>query len=712
MSLENILEKINSNRSDINVDLIKKAYKYTEEAHADQFRDSGEPYFEHPVAVATILAEMQLDQATLAAALLHDVVEDTDTTIDDIRREFGDEVAMLVDGVTKLSRVDFKTKEEQQAESFRKMFVAMAKDIRVILIKLADRLHNMRTLKYTSEEKQKRVAKETLEIYAPLAHRLGMSMMKWEFEDLALRYLEPEVYYDLVERVVLKRKEREGCIEEAKKILTEALENIGISGEIQGRPKHFYGIFKKMSNQDKEFSDIWDLLGIRVIVDTERECYAVLGCVHSIWKPIPGRFKDYIAMPKSNMYQSLHTTVIGPQGEPLEIQIRTWEMHRTAEYGIAAHWRYKEGPSTNEEFEDKITWLRQILEWQQETRDVQEFMETLKIDLFSDEVYVFTPKGDVKSLPAGSTPVDFAYTVHTNIGNRCVGARINGKMVPLDTKLQTGDIVEIMTKPHPAPSQDWLGFVKTSKARSKIKQWLKEQRRDENTEKGRELLEKELRRLGMEVHSNLKDDKLLEIANKFSYHTVEDMLEAVGYGKVSAGQVIGKLFPEKAEAIEGKSHVSKRRQSASKGVTVKGIDNVLVKFAKCCSPVPGDEIVGYITKGRGVSVHCKDCPNIKTVLDREEERKIDVEWNVANTTLYPVELEVEAKDSTGLLASVMSVLTDMHIKIDTVNARILKTGIAIINLTIEIADINQMNGVIKKIKRIDGVMEARRVNHL
>jgi len=713
MSLENILKKINSNRTNINVDLIKKAYKYAEEAHSSQLRDSGELYFEHPIAVATILAELQLDQATLAAALLHDVVEDTDATLDEIKNEFGDEVAMLVDGVTKLSRVNFKTKEEQQAESFRKMFVAMAKDIRVILIKLADRLHNMRTLKYTSVEKQKRVSNETLEIYAPLAHRLGMSMMKWEFEDLALRYLEPDVYYDLVERVVLKRKEREGCIEEAKVILEKAIQNIGISGEIQGRPKHFYSIFKKMSNQDKDFSDIWDLLGIRVIVDTERECYAALGCVHSIWKPIPGRFKDYIAMPKSNMYQSLHTTVMGPQGEPLEIQIRTWEMHRTAEYGIAAHWRYKDGPSNNEEFEDKITWLRQILEWQQETRDVQEFMETLKIDLFSDEVYVFTPKGDVKTLPFGSTPVDFAYAVHTNIGNRCVGSRINGKMVTLDTELQTGDIVEIMTKPYPAPSQDWLSFVKTSKARSKVKQWLKEQRKDENTEKGRTLLEKELRRLGMEVHSNLKDDKLLEIANKFSYHSVEDMLEAVGYGRISPGQIIGKLFPEKAESIEIKSNVSnKKKRNVSKGVVVKGIENVLVKFAKCCSPVPGDEIVGYITKGRGVSVHCKDCPNIRTVLDREEERKIDVEWSIVSASLYPVELEIEAKDSTGLLSSVMGVLTDMHIKIDTVNARILKSGTAIINLTIEIADINQMNNVIKKINRISGVFEVRRVNHL
>jgi len=705
------MAKKNNRRSDSK--FIRKAYDYAKSHHSDQLRKSGEPYIVHPVQVAYILSNLGLDDGTICAALLHDTVEDTDITKQDIVQLFGEEIAELVDGVTKLGKLSYVSMEEQQVEDYRKMFLAMGKDIRVILIKLADRLHNMRTLKYTSVEKQKRVSNETLEIYAPLAHRLGMSMMKWEFEDLALRYLEPDVYYDLVERVVLKRKEREGCIEEAKVILEKAIQNIGISGEIQGRPKHFYSIFKKMSNQDKDFSDIWDLLGIRVIVDTERECYAALGCVHSIWKPIPGRFKDYIAMPKSNMYQSLHTTVMGPQGEPLEIQIRTWEMHRTAEYGIAAHWRYKDGPSNNEEFEDKITWLRQILEWQQETRDVQEFMETLKIDLFSDEVYVFTPKGDVKTLPFGSTPVDFAYAVHTNIGNRCVGSRINGKMVTLDTELQTGDIVEIMTKPYPAPSQDWLSFVKTSKARSKVKQWLKEQRKDENTEKGRTLLEKELRRLGMEVHSNLKDDKLLEIANKFSYHSVEDMLEAVGYGRISPGQIIGKLFPEKAESIEIKSNVSnKKKRNVSKGVVVKGIENVLVKFAKCCSPVPGDEIVGYITKGRGVSVHCKDCPNIRTVLDREEERKIDVEWSIVSASLYPVELEIEAKDSTGLLSSVMGVLTDMHIKIDTVNVRILKRGTAIINLTIEIADINQMNNVIKKINRMSGVFEVRRVNHL
>ena len=716
MSLEDILGKINPNRADSDLEVIKKAYAFAKEAHQDQLRESGEPYIKHPDAVANILAEMQLDQATIAAALLHDVVEDTKITLDDIKREFGEEIALLVDGVTKLSKFDFQTKEEQQAESFRKMFVAMAKDIRVILIKLADRLHNMRTLKYLPDYKQKRVAMETLEIYAPLAHRLGMSMMKWEFEDLALRYMDPEAYYELVEKVVMKRTEREEYIEEARKILTEALTEIGIFAEIQGRPKHFYSIFKKMENQEKDFSEIWDLLGMRAVVDTERECYAVLGCVHSLWKPIPGKFKDYIAMPKSNMYQSLHTTVIGPKGEPLEVQIRTWEMHRTAEYGIAAHWRYKESRSGNEEFEDKIAWLRQTLEWQQETRDVQEFMETLKIDLFSDEVYVFTPKGDVKTLPKDSTPVDFAYSVHSSVGHKCVGARVNGRMVSLEYKLKTGDIVEIVTKNNTSPSADWLNFLKTSKARSKVRQWIKEQRREESVAKGRELIEKELRRLSEEVHSNLKDDKLVAVAKKFGFLTIDDLLESVGYGKIRALQVVGKLLPGKVEEEleEPKVPQPRRRSGVSQGVRVKGVENVLVKFARCCSPVPGDDIVGYVTKSRGVSIHRADCPNLKSIIVTLGERKIEVEWEEGkiSATHYPVELEVLAQDSVGLLSSLMGLLNDLHTRVDSLNARINKNHMAIINLTIETTDLDQMNNIIKKLRRLEGILEVKRVKQL
>ncbi|HOK71952.1 MAG TPA: bifunctional (p)ppGpp synthetase/guanosine-3',5'-bis(diphosphate) 3'-pyrophosphohydrolase, partial [Bacillota bacterium] len=540
-TLEELLAKAGANRPDADLSVIERAWDYARDAHDGQVRESGEPYFDHPVAVAFILADMNLDPNTIAAGLLHDVIEDTGRSYEEISQVFGSEIATLVDGVTKLSRMDFKSREEQQAESLRKMFVAMAKDIRVILIKLADRLHNMQTLDFSPPDKQKRVAGETLEIYAPLAHRLGMWRMKWELEDLSLRYLDTDAYYDLVEKVATKRQEREGYIEEARETLEAALTEIGISAEIQGRPKHFYSIYRKMEKQGKDFSEIWDLMGLRVIVGTLRECYAVLGAVHSIWKPIPGRFKDYVAMPKSNMYQSLHTTVIGPRGEPLEIQIRTWEMHRTAEYGIAAHWRYKEGGGGGD-FEDKITWLRQILEWQKETRNGTEFVETLKVDLFSDEVYVFTPRGDVKTLPAGSTPIDFAYSVHTDVGHSCSGARVNGRMVPLNTKLATGDIVEIITsKSQAGPSRDWLAIAKTSKAKGKIRQWLKEEQREASVEQGKELVEKELKKLGLQVRANMKEERLLEVAQKFSYQSTDDLLASVGYGKLSAAQVVTKL---------------------------------------------------------------------------------------------------------------------------------------------------------------------------
>jgi len=716
--LAKLIERVRATRPDVDVSIIERAWDYAEQAHDGQIRESGEPYFDHPAAVAFILADMDLDPNTVAAGLLHDVVEDTGKHYEELASVFGTEVAGLVDGVTKLSRMDFKTREEQQAESLRKMFVAMAKDIRVILIKLADRLHNMRTLRECQPDKQKRVAGETVEIYAPLAHRLGMWRIKWELEDLALRYLEPGVYYELVEKVATKRQEREGHIEEARQTLSAALEEIGVPAEIQGRPKHFYSIYQKMIKQGKDFSEIWDLMGLRVIVGTLRECYAVLGAVHSIWKPIPGRFKDYVAMPKSNMYQSLHTTVIGPRGEPLEIQIRTWEMHRTAEYGIAAHWRYKDGGVGGGDFEDKITWLRQILDWQKETPSGAEFVETLKVDLFSDEVYVFTPKGDVKTLPAGSTPIDFAYAVHTDIGNRCMGARVNGRMVPLGTPLATGDIVEIVTnKAQTGPSRDWLNIAKTSKAKGKIRQWFKEQRREESIERGKEMLERDLRRMGHEVHANLKEERLAEVAHKFGYQSADDLLASIGYGKLSAAMAVGKLVPEKAVEKSPESVFEEaarplsgavRSSRSTHGVVVRGIDNVLVRFARCCNPVPGDPIVGYITRGRGVSVHREDCPNISTMMGEDEGRQVDVSWDMGNATSYPVEIEMEASDSPGLLTGVMNAVLEMKAHVSAVNARTLRNRMALINMTVEIDDVAHMNNVIGRLRRLEGVQNVHR----
>jgi guanosine-3',5'-bis(diphosphate) 3'-pyrophosphohydrolase len=708
-TLDGLLEKARANRPDVDLSLIQNAWSYAQEAHDGQVRESGEPYFDHPVSVAFILADMNLDANTMAAGLLHDVIEDTGKSYEEISEAFGSEIATLVDGVTKLSRMDFKSREEQQAESLRKMFVAMAKDIRVILIKLADRLHNMRTLDYSPPEKQKRVAGETLEIYAPLAHRLGMWRMKWELEDLSLRYLDSMAYYELVEKVATKRQEREGYIEEARRTLEAALGEIGISAEIQGRPKHFYSIYRKMEKQGKDFGEIWDLMGLRVIVGTLRECYAVLGAVHSIWKPIPGRFKDYVAMPKSNMYQSLHTTVIGPRGEPLEIQIRTWEMHRTAEYGIAAHWRYKEGGGGGGDFEEKITWLRQILEWQKETRNGTEFVETLKVDLFSDEVYVFTPRGDVKTLPAGSTPVDFAYSIHTDVGHSCSGARVNGRMVPLSKKLSTGDIVEIITsKSQAGPSRDWLAIAKTSKAKGKIRQWLKEQRREASVEQGKELIEKELRRLGLEVRANMKDERLLEVAQKFSYQSANDLLGSVGYGKVSAAQVVTRLVPDRVLDEVPKPFPTRSKSRSFHGVSVPGVDNVLVRFARCCNPVPGDEIIGYVTRGRGVSVHRLDCRNASIILDNDEERAVEVCWDTKAGESYPVDIEMEAYDAPGLLTLVINTTVEMKAHVSAVTARTVSNRLAVINMTMEINDVKHMNSVIERLKRISGVQSVRR----
>ncbi len=715
--LENLISKIEEYNPHGDMKLIIKAYNFAESAHAGQLRNSGERFFVHPFNVAMILAELNMDTATIAAALLHDVLEDTDVTYETLAKEFGEEIANLVDGVTKLKKLKYRTKQETQAENLRKMVIAMSKDIRVIIIKLADRLHNIRTLEYMSDAKKKEKALETLEIYAPIAHRLGISTIKWELEDLSLRYIDPEGYYDLVEKVSKKRREREAYIKNVIEVLKEKLNEMEIESDINGRPKNFYSIYRKMVYQNKTFEQIFDLTAIRVIVDSVKDCYGVLGIVHTLWKPIPGRFKDYIAMPKPNMYQSLHTTVIGPQGEPFEIQIRTWEMHRTAEYGIAAHWKYKEGINKTDGFENKLTWLRQLLEWQKELKDPKEFMESLKIDLFTDEVFVFTPKGDVISLPAGSTPLDFAYRVHTAIGNNCVGAKVDGRIVPLDYKLKNGNIIEILTSSsNSGPSRDWLKIVISSQAKNKIRQWFKKEERDSNINKGKELLEKESKRQGYKLTEFLKEDWLKSIAKKVSLNSIDDLYAAIGYGSITLSQVISKLkenyreyYNQKIDEKEliNKQITPKKEYKPTQGISVKGVDNIKVRFSKCCSPVPGDEIVGYITRGRGVSVHRSDCPNVNN-LDIHE-RFIDVKWDIDKKTSYQAEIQIKATDRSGLLTEITQLLTDMKLTVTSLNARTNKEKTALINMTLEIKDIEQLKELMKKIKRLEGVIDVYRV---
>jgi guanosine-3',5'-bis(diphosphate) 3'-pyrophosphohydrolase len=698
------------------IDFIRQAYRYAEEAHRGQLRKSGEPYITHPLAVATILAELRLDTTTLTAALLHDVVEDTKVTDEEIVRQFGAEVAALVDGVTKLKRIKFDSTEEQQAENLRKMFMAMAKDIRVLLIKLADRLHNMRTLRYQAPEKQARTARETLEIFAPLAHRLGINTLKWELEDTALRYMNPQQYYRIVNLMAQKRQERESYVNDVMEFLREKVHALDIQVEVSGRAKHIYSIYRKMEGQNKEFNEIYDLFAIRVIVDSIKDCYGVLGVVHTMWKPMPGRFKDYIAMPKANMYQSLHTTVIGPRGEPLEIQIRTWEMHQTAEFGIAAHWVYKEGGNKSEgKFSQKLAWFREVLEWQQDFRDAQEFMETLKLDLFSDEVFVFTPKGEVIELPAGSVPIDFAYRIHTDIGNRCIGAKINGKIVPLDYRLRTGDIVEVLTsKLSYGPSRDWLKIVQSSQAKSKIRQWFKREKREENVARGRELIEKEIHRQRLNVQAVMTQAYMADVLQKFNFTKDEDMYAAVGYGGLSPVQVVTRLVdrykrdhpdqPLDKVTLE----LKERSKPTQNGVRVKGIDNLLIRFARCCNPVPGDEIVGFVTRGRGVSVHRADCPNA-TSLQSDEERVIDVEWAGIADQSYQVELEIVSLDRHGLINEVMNAVAETKTDVTAVSGRVDTKRVAHVNLTVRIRNLDHLRSVVERLKRIKDVHSVRRL---
>jgi len=693
--LENLISKIEEYNPQCDVELIIRAYNYAENAHQGQYRKSGERYFIHPVEVAKILIELQMDNSTIAAGLLHDVIEDTDYGYDKIRKEFGEEIADLVEGVTKLTRLSFNSKEERQAENLRKMVLAMAKDIRVILIKLADRLHNMRTLKFQSTEKQKEKATETLEIFAPIAHRLGISRLKWELEDLCLRYIDPDGYYELVEKVAKKRREREEFISNVINNLKYKLDDFDIEHEITGRPKHFYSIYRKMTYQGKSFDEIFDFLAVRVLVNSVKDCYGVLGVVHTIWKPIPGRFKDYIAMPKANMYQSLHTTVIGPHGDPFEIQIRTVEMHQIAEYGIAAHWKYKEGrvADVEQQTDMKLAWLRQMLEWEKEVKDPKEFMESLKIDLFTNEVFVFTPKGEVVNLPTGSTPIDFAYKIHSGVGNKCVGAKVDGRIVPIDYKLKNGNIVQILTSSNSmGPSRDWLKIVKSSQAKSKIKQWFKKERREENIDKGQEIIEKEIKRLGLSVPAAVLQKLLANMAKKLGFANEDDLYAAIGYGGITLSQVMPKIKdasrketpPENVEKeIQSipKENNRKKKESLSQGVSVKGIDNILVRFARCCSPVPGDTIVGYITRGRGVSIHREDCVNI---VDNAEimDRFIEVEWDIDKDIGFQVEIQVKATDRKGLLSELTIVLAEAKIPINALNARVTKERTALLFLVL------------------------------
>ncbi|MGD6974119.1 RelA/SpoT family protein [Bacillus altitudinis] len=727
LTAQQVIDKAREYLSAEHIQFIERAYEYAENAHKEQYRKSGEPYIIHPIQVAGILVDLEMDPSTIAGGFLHDVVEDTDVTLEDLKEHFNEEVAMLVDGVTKLGKIKYKSQEEQQAENHRKMFVAMAQDIRVILIKLADRLHNMRTLKHLPQEKQRRISNETLEIFAPLAHRLGISKIKWELEDTALRYLNPQQYYRIVNLMKRKRAEREEYLDEVVNEVKDRVSEVNIKAEFSGRPKHIYSIYRKMVMQNKQFNEIYDLLAVRILVDSIKDCYAVLGIIHTCWKPMPGRFKDYIAMPKPNMYQSLHTTVIGPKGDPLEVQIRTVEMHEIAEYGIAAHWAYKEGKESAESteeavFQKKLSWFREILEFQNESTDAEEFMESLKIDLFSDMVFVFTPKGDVIELPSGSVPIDFSYRIHSEIGNKTIGAKVNGKMVTLDHKLKTGDIIEILTSKHSyGPSQDWVKLAQTSQAKHKIRQFFKKQRREENVEKGRELVEKEIKNLEFDVKDILTAENLQKVADKFNFSNEEDMYAAVGYNGITALQVANRLTEKERKqrdqeeqektvqevSVESKPYHGKKREA---GVRVKGIDNLLVRLSKCCNPVPGDSIVGFITKGRGVSVHREDCPNVKT--GEAQERLIPVEWEheqpARNRKEYNVEIEILGYDRRGLLNEVLQAVNETKTNISSVSGKSDRNKVATIHMAIFIQNINHLHKVVERIKQIKDIYSVRR----
>ena len=715
--------------------MIEKAYKIADDAHKDQKRASGEPYIIHPLCVGIILAELEMDKETIAAGLLHDVVEDTAMTREDLVNEFSEEVALLVEGVTKLTQLSYSMdKLEVQAENLRKMFLAMAKDIRVILIKLADRLHNMRTLRFRPPNKQKDVSRETMDIYAPIAHRLGISKIKVELDDLSLKYLEPEVYYELSEKIALTRASRELFVSEIMKDVKEHLEEAGIKAELSGRVKHFFSIYRKMVNQNKTLDQVYDLFAVRIIVDSVKDCYAALGTIHEMYKPIPGRFKDYIAMPKPNMYQSLHTTLISPTGQPFEIQIRTLDMHRTAEYGIAAHWKYKEnaagGTQVSASEEEKLIWLRQVLEWQKDMSDNKEFMSLLKsdFDLFSDSIYCFTPTGDVKNLPTGSTPIDFAYSIHSAVGNKMVGARVNGKMVPIDYIIQNGDRIEVITSQNSrGPSRDWLNIVKSTQAKNKINQWFKSEFKDDNINKGKELLEKYCKSKSIVQSDILQPEFTEKIMRKYGFRDWESVLAAIGHGGLKEGQVVNRLLEEYKKVNQKEitdedvlesignnpDSIEKHRvKRSSGGIVVKGIHDVAVRFSKCCSPVPGDEIVGFVTRGRGVSIHRTDCINMIILPEMERVRLIDAEWQddalEGKTSRYLAEIKMFANNRTGIIADISRILTENKIDMTSLNSRTNKQGKATISIAFEIGSKEELNRIINKLREVESVLDIER----
>ena len=723
-TIEDIVNKMKKNNKKSDIKLIMKAYNYAKENHGDQLRKSGEPYIIHPIQVAYTLAELELDDATICAALLHDVVEDTEVTHQDLINEFGIEIAEMVDGVTKLSKLNYESVEEAQVENYRKMFLAMGKDIRVIMIKLSDRLHNMRTLKYLSRDRQIANAKETMDLYAPLANRLGIYSLKWELEDLSFKYLYPEEYREIVEGIDRKREERLQFIDKIEEQIKQELKKQKIEAEITGRAKHLYSIYRKMKRDNITLDQIYDLFALRIIVNSVKDCYAALGVVHELYNPMPGRFKDYIAVPKPNMYQSLHTTLIGEKGTPFEVQIRTWDMHRIAEYGIAAHWAYKEasfakGKKANVKVsEDKLAWLRETLEWQKDMQDPQEFLNTLKTELFEDEVYVFTPKGDIKVLPSGSTPIDYAYSIHAEIGHHMTGCKIISKMMPIITKLKNGDIIEIITSENSkGPSRDWLKFIQSSTAKNKINAWFKKNQREENIEKGKDLIEKEIKRIGMNHDELFKQEFIQGALNRYKFNSIEDMYASVGFGAITSGKVIARILEEyrkvhKEENVEQKLEELSKEKNAAKpsksGVVVKGIDNCLVKLSKCCNPVPGDDIVGYITRGRGVSIHRADCKNLKDLFEDEESRMIDVYWYTEKEAAYNVDIEVFANDRSGLLADIIAQISNAKTKLIAVNCRANKERIAITEVTVEVENLEQLNDVLKAIRKVDSVYEVKR----
>jgi len=713
LRFNDIAEQVESYNPSADLDLLGKAYVFSAKVHQGQVRRSGEPYLIHPLEVAGILTKMKLDVATVATGLLHDTIEDTLTTLEEIKEHFGDEIAHLVDGVTKISQISFQTHEEQQAENFRKMILAMVKDIKVILIKLADRLHNMRTLHFLDPQKQREIAQETLDIFAPIANRLGIDWIKTELEELAFSYLESHSYRELSKKVAKTKKERERYVDEVKEIITQKLDEFGIRGEVTGRVKQLFSIYKKMKRQGVEFHDVYDITAFRIIVGTVKECYEALGIIHSLWPPVPGKFDDYIALPKGNLYQSLHTTVIGPYGERIEIQIRTWDMHMIAEEGIAAHWKYKESGKFDEKDAKRFSWLRQLLEWQMDLEDNQEFLQTVKVDLFPTEVYVFTPHGEVKEFPKGATPVDFAYSIHTDVGHQCVRAKVNGRLVPLNYQLKNGDAIEIITSAKHHPSRDWLKFVKTSRAKTKVLQWIKAQQREKSIALGKDLCERDFKKFDLKFSKLWKAGDVENVAREFSLTSGEELLASIGYGKITTQQVIGRLAPEKLRMDEKKTaeggleKVIKRMTSRHKGlVKIDGIDDVLMSFAGCCNPLPGDKIVGFITRGRGVTIHTVDCVNALTA---EPRRRIEARWALDGDTAFPTRIRIYSADKKGMLAAISSSISGNGVNITGAQIRTTNDGNAESTFDIEIGNVKQLKKVFNSLQKVAGVMKVERI---